>query len=477
MTKDWLTRYDLQYPRSLIYMLQASEYNIRDYLRWLARTKDFAHVEKRKQLVKNKKTILLLVIAWIISLTLYILAIYILFTGTIPLKYIEFFAIILVAPYIVAYGIILPLTSIKFLIQKPIEYFIIKKAKQILVSHKGFKIAIAGSYGKTTMREILKTVLSEDKKVATPPGNHNTPLGISTFIKSLAGDEDILIFELGEYYPGDVKKLCTLVRPDLGIITGVNEAHLEKFKTIDKTARTIFELADYLGDKPLYVNKENTTASQYASPSHILYSREKVGKWFVSDPTTDLTGTSFILKNNSETLAVHSRLLGSHQIGPLAVAIDIAICTGMAHESTLRGIAHTKPCDHRLEPKIDSSGVITLDDSYNGNPDGVSAVIEFLSSLKDYHRLYVTPGLVEMGAQTESIHKKIGHQLASADIEKVVLIKNSVTPFIEQGLKESKYHGEIIWFKDALTAFASLSQLTVPGDVVLLQNDWPDQYN
>jgi UDP-N-acetylmuramoyl-tripeptide--D-alanyl-D-alanine ligase len=129
-----------------------------------------------------------------------------------------------------------------------------------------------------------------------------------------------------------------------------------------------------------------------------------------------------------------------------------------------------------LEPKIDGVGVITLDDSYNGNPDGVQAMIEFLASLQNHRRFYVTPGLVEMGKRTKEVHRQIGRNLAKAKIEKVVLIKNSVTAYIEEGLAEEKYEGEILWFDDALTAFAALPHLTVTGDVVLLQNDWPDQY-
>ena len=171
-----------------------------------------------------------------------------------------------------------------------------------------------------------------------------------------------------------------------------------------------------------------------------------------------------------------SALLGLHQIGPLAASAEIALNLGLSFDQVRDGISKTMPFDHRLEPKTDNAGVITLDDSYNGNPDGVNAVIAFLASLKDCRRFYVTPGLVEMGLRTEEVHKQIGKQLAKASIEKVVLIKNSVTSFIEQGLKENGYTGEVIWFDDALAAFAALPLLTVKGDVVLLQNDWPDQY-
>ncbi|MCR4328118.1 MAG: UDP-N-acetylmuramoyl-tripeptide--D-alanyl-D-alanine ligase [Patescibacteria group bacterium] len=457
-------------------MLQASEYNIRDYLVWYHKTKNFTRVEQRKRFVRTAKGLLLLVIAWAFLFFLIGTAISILWINTSSLKYIFPFLIVLFSPYFLAYGIIIPLLVIRIIIQWPVEYLIISKAKQKLKTHTAVKIGIAGSFGKTTMREILKTVLSEGKKVAAPPHSYNTLLGISQFVKTLKGDEEILVFELGEYYPGDVQKLCDLVQPNMGVITGVNEAHLQKFKSLERTVKTIYELADYLGEKPIYVNGENELARKNARSGHIMYDCGHVGDWKIENPKTDLTGTSFTLTKNGAKLELKSALLGLHQIGPLAASAEIALNLGLSFDQVRDGISKTIPFDHRLEPKTDTTGVITLDDSYNGNPDGVKAVIAFLASLKDCRRFYVTPGLVEMGLRTEKIHKQIGKQLAEANIEKVILIKNSVTSHIEQGLKEKGYKGEVIWFDDALAAFAALPLLTVKGDVMLLQNDWPDQY-
>ncbi len=476
MIKNWLSRYNLRYPRSIVYMLQASEYNISDYFAWYRKTKNFTRIEQRKRFVRTAKGLLLLVIAWGILFFLIGAAISILWIDTSSLKYILPFLIVLFSPYLLAYGIIIPLLVIRIIIQWPVEYIIINKAKQKLKIHTAVKIGIAGSFGKTTMREILKTVLSEKKKVDAPPYSYNTLLGISQFVKTLKGDEEILVFELGEYYPGDVRKLCDFVQPSIGIITGVNEAHLQKFKSLEQTVKTIYGLADYLGEKPVYVNGENEFARKNIRFNHVVYDRGRIGNWKIENPKTDLTGTSFVLTKDDARLELKSSLLGLHQIGPLAASAEIALNLGLSFEQVRDGISKTAPFNHRLEPKTDNAGVITLDDSYNGNPDGVNAVIAFLASLKNCRRFYVTPGLVEMGLRTEEVHKQIGKKLAEASIEKVILIKNSVTSYIEQGLKEEGYKGEVIWFDDALAAFAALPLLTVKGDVVLLQNDWPDQY-
>ena len=403
------------------------------------------------------------------------ICIYIIFYS-ITLKYFLSLLILAFAPYILAYGIIIPLLIVKFFIQSPIEYFIIRNAQKKLKKHKAIKIGIAGSFGKTTMREILKSVLTEGKKVAAPPHSHNTLLGISNFIKNLKGDEEILIFEFGEYYRGDIKEMCELVNPDLGIITGINEAHLEKFKNLNTSVSTIFELSDWLFDKPVYINGENKLAKENALNRHVLYTKNGLVGWIVENSATDLTGTSFSLIHNGKKFEFKSKLLGLHQIGPLVVAIDVATRFKIPMDKIKEGVENTKPFDHRLEPKVYASGVTLIDDSYNGNPDGVRVIIEFLASIKGYRRFYVTPGLVEMGSRNEIVHREIGENLAKAEIEKVILIKNSVTPFIEKGLKESNYKGEIIWFNDSLSLLAALPYLTGSGDIVLLQNDWPDQY-
>jgi UDP-N-acetylmuramoyl-tripeptide--D-alanyl-D-alanine ligase len=476
MIKDYLSHYRPRYVRSLAYLLQASEYNIADYLTWFHKVRNFATVEKRKQLVPTAKARIVIALLWVLVVGFLAVSVSLFFTLSIPYNWVFVVLFIITLPYLLAYGIIVPLWIIQIFIQKPIEYVMVRRATKTLKGNKAIKIAIAGSFGKTSMREILGMVLSEDKRVAVPPHSYNTPLGISEFIKTLRGNEEVIVFELGEYYPGDIRKLCRLIQPDIGIITGVNEAHLQKFKTLERTANTIFELADYLGDCPVYVNAESQLAKQHASPQHILYDRNGVGLLRVEHPETGLDGTSFILSDGKVRLNIHSNLLGLHQIGPLTVAAHLALRLGLSPDQIVAGLAKTKPFEHRLEKKVDASGVILLDDSYNGNPDGVAAVIDFLGSLRGHRRFYMTPGLVEMGSRTKSVHETIGRMLALTGIEKIILIKNSVTLYIAAGLKNASYRGEIIWFDDALVALAALPFLTIRGDVVLVQNDWPDQY-
>jgi len=476
--KYYWTRFCPSYPQTIIYMLQCSEYRPKDYFAWLHRSTNFRLVMKRRKLDYTRKAILMLAVAWFILITTYIISL-ILFIQSIILVNLLFaiLAIILfiISPLVIAYGIAVPLWLGQKFIQEPKERKMIEAARQIIVKHPALKIAVAGSYGKTTAKEILQTILSQGKRVVATPGNMNTPIGISKFVQTFDGSEEIIIFELGEERVGDVRKLCDLTHPDIGIITGINEAHLSSFGTIDHTIATIFELEDYLGDKPLYKNRESQlVASKIKDSDKLAFSRNGINGWQISDIKTDIHGTTFKAKKDSKTILAHTKLLGFHNVGIIATAISIADFVGLTPAQITAGIKETEPFEHRMQPKH-LHGAWVIDDTYNGNSEGVQAGLLLLKELEAKRRVYVTPGLVEQGDKTREIHEKIGKQIAKvADV--VVLMRNSVTDYISDGLHDGKFGGQLLIIDDPLEFYNNLDHFVVGGDVVLMQNDWTDNY-
>jgi UDP-N-acetylmuramoyl-tripeptide--D-alanyl-D-alanine ligase len=161
-------------------------------------------------------------------------------------------------------------------------------------------------------------------------------------------------------------------------------------------------------------------------------------------------------------------------------AMQVAALLGVSLEDIKKGIEAIKPVEHRLQPIKSNGNILVIDDAYNGNPDGVKEAIKVLSRFTDRRKVFITPGLVEMGKASNDVHREIGKELMGvADV--VVLIKNSVTPWIEQGiseeLKANSYKLTAIqWFNTAQEAHQSLSKILQPNDVVVFQNDWGDQY-
>jgi len=425
-----------------LYLLQLEEYDLGRFLKIIALTKGIPQSQLRKELVWTHKirlistiTICLVLFLMIFSSVIFIFLLYVSF---------------------------LPITLVVILLS-PLDSFLkksrIEKAKQILSRYPNLKIVgIAGSYGKTTMKEVTNAILEQKYIVLKTPENINTPLGIADLvIKKLNEKTEVFIVEMGEYKRNDISEICSMVKPQTAIITGINEAHLERMGTIENTTTTIFEIAEHMDQKGLLVlNGDNELIV-------------KNYKKYVTTQKVELVSS----KNDPH---LQSGLLARYARGVLQAGAAVGKYLGLTDEQIRQGALSIKPLPHRLEPINGAQGVLVIDDSYNGNPEGVKEAIYLLSTYEKRRKVYITPGLVETGQKTEAIHKEIGKELSSvADL--VVLIKNSATPFIAEGLLKNGFKEENIrWYETAAAAHADMGSIVEPNDVVLFQNDWPDNY-
>jgi UDP-N-acetylmuramoyl-tripeptide--D-alanyl-D-alanine ligase len=466
------------YATVIIYMLQNTEYQPASYLKWYWRTTNFSEVMKRRTLERTKAARLLLAVLRV-GMIMQILAgltfIYIWVMRDTAGMWQLGLSLLIAYPIVWAHLIVIPLALGRIFIVMPRERMLIRQSKQIFAKHKGIKIAVAGSYGKTSMKELLGTVLSEGKNVAITPANKNVASSHAAFAAGLKGDEDVLVIEYGEGAPGDVRRFAQVTRPDIGVITGLAPAHLDKYPTLKAAGEDIFSLAKYLHNKNVYVNDESQAAKSFIKSSHITYDSHAVGDWKISHVQVDIQGTSFTLATGKKTFHLKSGLIGRHQIGPLAVTAVIADQLGLTKQHIEQGIQNTKSFEHRLEPRH-IGGAWLLDDTYNGNIDGIKAGLALLKELPAKRKIYVTPGLVDQGVETERVHREMGELIAAAKPDKVVLMENSVTQFIKAGLKASDYEGELEIEDEPLAFYTGLEHLVAAGDLWLLQNDWTDNY-
>ncbi len=464
------------------YLLQLEEYNLKRFNAVVQMSAGKTPTHLRKQIIWTPKLIGVFALAHFYRL-LFALGIALFFF---PLTGLFFAVVVFIGfMYISALLFFLPLTLALYTIS-PVDTLVkkslINSAKKKLESYQDLKIiGIAGSFGKTTMKEVLATVLAEKFIVLKTPKNINTPLGISRQITTeLNHNTEIYIVEMGEYYPGDVATICAITPPHVAVVTGINEAHLEKMGTIENTVKTIFEIVENSkpdstvilnGDSPLVVKNYK----QFVGNRKVLFFSKQ-------NPTvtfhTDTLSISFeITQKGKDPIRVQTKILGEYIVGDILAAFEIGQLLGMTLAEMSRGMARIQPVEHRLQPIYNAStDVLVIDDSYNGNPDGVQEAIKVLSYFKRRRRVFITPGLVETAEKNREIHYTIGKEL-SAVADKVILIKNSATPYISEGLLENGFKKEdIIWFESAKEAHSRLGEIIKPKDVVLFQNDWPDNY-
>lgn len=466
------------YPKVLVYMLQSTEYQPGPYLQWVARTKDFTQVMQRRTLEPTRPARLLLLtlrIGMLLEITAGLLLVYLGVWHKLP-GGVPFGLVLIIAyPFAWAYVAVVPLLLGRELSAKPRERRLVEQSETIFERHPGIKIAVTGSYGKTTMKELLKTVLSQGLSVAATPANKNVSISHARFAKTLAGTEDVLIIEYGEGQPGDVARFARLTHPTHAVITGLAAAHLDRYKTVRAAGEDIFAVAGYLKDKNVYVSDESPEIKNFLKDSYHIFNQQGALGWRTGQIKLGIEGTSFTLTKSKKTLKLQTGLLGRHHLGFLAFVAAFALELGLSERQVQAGIAATQPFEHRMQP-YQLGGAWIIDDTYNGNLEGIRAGTRLLADLEAKRKIYVTPGLVDQGTETERIHHEVGQLIAEAKPDLVVLMQNSVTDFIRKGLEAGGYKGTVQIESKPLDFYTNLNHFVAAGDLVLMQNDWTDNY-
>jgi UDP-N-acetylmuramoyl-tripeptide--D-alanyl-D-alanine ligase len=374
------------------------------------------------------------------------------------------------------------------LLLQPVEKSINKKyyreAADILKSMPDLKIiGITGSYGKTSTKYYLQRILSEQFDTLMTPGSFNTTLGVIRTVREyLKPYNEVFIVEMGAKQPNDIKEICDLVHPEIGIITAVGPQHLESFKTIECVQRTKFELADAIPADGLVVlnddfkfienrKVENTNSIRYAL--HATDNAQAV----IKDIEYTITGTTFTISfKDGNDITLHTKLVGEANVTNLTAAVVVARHLGMADDKIKYAVERIEQVEHRLSIKRTAGGVTIIDDAFNSNPVGSTMALNVIGSMKTGRRIVVTPGMIELGSEQYIFNRDFGELMAeSCDIAIVVGKYNRDA--IYEGLQVGAMPEDAIKLVDSFAdAQALLSKILKAGDIILYENDLPDTF-
>ncbi len=470
--KRGLSFFHPKLPVYLTYMLQQVEYEPRAFLAWLRRAPQLNRVMHRQRLVWTGKAKLLVCFTYGVSVLGFAKIVLLLFLTN---SYWTL-ALLLLLPLAVIAVLYTAVLVAWVAIEQPRRKRQVTESELLFKHHPAIKIAIAGSYGKTSMKELLLVVLSQNKKVAATPGNKNVPISHARWAAKLEGNEDVLLIEYGEAAPGDIPRFARTTHPDIAIITGLAPNHLDHYGSLESVANDLFSLKDYLDQKQIFVNAEPRAIKPYLKSTYETYDRQQALGWQVSDAAVTIEDTSFTMRKGKQTMHIKSGLLGRHQIGPLALVAGLSRQLDVSVAQIEAAMAETAPYEHRMQPKL-LGGAWIIDDTYNGSLEGFRAGLALLKELPAKRKIYVTPGLVDQGEETERVHLEIGRLIAAAQPDQVILMQNSATNYINKGLAAESYEGQVIVRSDPLEFYTQLDQYLAAGDLVMLQNDWTDNYH
>lgn len=456
-------------PIYLVYMLQQVEYNPGDFFRWICRFPNLTRVMHRQSLVATPKAIALIGIGYLLLLFYIFRAVYV---ATFSVT--SAFATLLLAPFFTTFLLGLIVLLVWLYYEEPKRRALYKRTSSIMNEHPGLKIAILGSYGKTTMKELVAQTLKTTKNVAYTPANKNVMISHARWVAFLSDDEDVLVMELGEGAPGDIPKMAQMLHPDIAIVTGLAPNHLDRYKTVDRLAMDILSIGSFVEPKQVYYNAEDAELAQRIEQGTGYSSSSALG-WQISNISIGFDGTDFTMKKDAKSVKLHTQLLGRHSVGPVAFAAALAIKQGTPTNKIHQAIARIEPYEHRMQARR-FGGAWIIDDTYNGNLEGMLAGLELLKELPAKRKIYVTPGLVDQGRETERVHTELGKAIVDNSPDQVVLMRNSVTNYIANAMELHGYQGQVKIVDDPLAYYQGLELMLAKDDVVLLQNDWTDNY-
>lgn len=375
-------------------------------------------------------------------------------------------------------------------INKPIEASINRKffnmaKNKLRKMEKMKKVGITGSYGKTSVKFFTDTILSEKYNTLKTPESYNTPMGVSKVINQDLDDSyDIFISEMGARNIGDIAEMAELIGHSIGVITSVGPAHIDTFKTIENIAKTKYEIIDKLSDDGIaifnYDNKYVKELADKTSRKKIVYGLENINEVdiYAKDIKVSEIGSEFILGLKSgEEIKCKTNILGKHNIQNILAGASVGIAMEMSLEEIAKGISKIEAVPHRLQLINPGTGVIIIDDAFNSNPDGAKAALEVLSGFETGRKIIITPGMVELGEMEKQEHRKFGINIGEV-CDFAILIGKKRTIDIKEGILTTDFNGDNLYVVNRLDDAVKLLQgITKPKDVVLFENDLPDNFN
>lgn len=456
-----------------LYLFQILEYNPYEFLKWVFQHLFSRNLQKKHHLKWTAKIKLL----FFISLLLVISSTTLVF---ILLK--SFFLTLLL--FLILQQLSPPIILLAHFIYFPLDYYFkqstIRKARGKLQSLPSLQtIIITGSFGKTSTKEILYTLLNSQYRSVRTPKSFNTILGIAkTILEDVKSNTQLFIVEAGAYQRGEIDKIAQLLKPQIAVITAIAPQHLQRFGSLENIALAKFEVAQHLSPNGLLVlNSESPELVDLASksPAKTLFYGKNTNPFFISGIKTSTQGTSFKLHTPKGTAKIYLPIIGKHHAQNFLAAATIAINYGLTLEEIRKRAALILPTPHRLEIQR-KEGWTIIDNTYNTNPQSAEASLKLLQSFPGNQKIIITPGLVELGEKS-SIENQIFAGKCAFVADLIIIVGEHAKNDLLAGLKSAKFNKKRVYLTSSLSeALGILPLITLPLAVILLENDLPDQY-
>ncbi|HET7625184.1 MAG TPA: UDP-N-acetylmuramoyl-tripeptide--D-alanyl-D-alanine ligase [Verrucomicrobiae bacterium] len=334
-------------------------------------------------------------------------------------------------------------------------------------------IAVGGSNGKTTTKELIASVLRQKLNTLWSDASFNNDIGVPLTLLRLENLHQAAVLEAGTNHPGELAPLVKMIRPDFGIVTSIGREHLEFFGNLEGVADEEGALAEWLpGKGKLFLNGDNEWTSRIAkraSADVVRVGFDEINHWRATEISPDKSGVSFQVSAPGAEFSGGYRihLFGRHQVVNALFAICLGAELGLNRAEIQRGLSECPAPKMRLQ-FCEPNGVGILDDSYNANLDSMIAALE---TLRDFpckgRRVAVLGDMAELGIHSEAAHEQAGRSAAELGVGQLFAV-GEMAPVTARGARNAGLN-RVLEFNDVDTAAAAVKSFLKPGDVVLLK--------
>lgn len=383
---------------------------------------------------------------------------------------------------IIAYTLVYIINLLNKPVEKSIRMGFCNKAKKKLKENPDLKVVgITGSFGKTSTKYAVNTILSQKYNTLMTPESYNTTMGVvRTINEKLSSTHQLFICEMGAKYVGDIKEICDIVDPTYGILTAIGPQHLDTFKSLDNVRKTKLELVDSLPKEEglAFVNWEDENIrNSKITKKMVKFGLSSDADYYAENIEIDEKGSTFdVIIPNKESIRVRTKLLGNLNVLNIVGAVAIADKLGLTADEIKTGVKYLRPVPHRLNLKQNPNGSIIIDDAYNSNIKGATMALEVLGSFKNRKRILITPGIVELGDKSAEYNKQLG-KTAAKNCDYIILVgAKQAVPILEGIIEENYPQDNVYTAKNLDDALNKMNSIIDSNSVVLLENDLPDNY-
>lgn len=324
-------------------------------------------------------------------------------------------------------------------------------------------VAVTGSVGKTSTKDIIASVMKEKYKTLKTKGNYNNEIGLPLTILAL-DDEEAMCIEMGMNHFGEIRKLTNIAKPTIAVITNIGTAHIGNLGSRENILKAKMEILEGLIGNTVVINNDNDLLNKWASENSdkyniITYGIKNNSRYMAKDIKSYENRSEFYINNQKIIVPVG----GEHFVLNSLCAIAVGEVLDIPIEKITEGIKNLNLSKKRMEVIKNKIGTVIINDTYNANYDSMKAAIEYLKEIKDKRKIAVLGDMLELGSYSEELHKKVG-----------LLVDKNIDILITVG-KESKYIAEkssakeIYEFDNNNQAIEKLKTTITKDDIVLLK--------